>query len=361
MSEDFLGFSIQGKVKPAEEFVALETDDAPRTMQGKPDSMPNRLSVEQVPKRSFLEPKPRKFRLGDGIQKYTRPGESKRIRGIADKKLNATLKRSKRKEQETVFQLSKAELLHTAESGFLEAEGREKTYKFKQDDILEGATVGVKRKAFSFDLPYGQYHLAFTRNGQHLMAAGRKGHICMLHCETMQLACEVQAKETVRAIAALHNDTMFAAAQKKYVHVYDKQGTELHCLKNMTYQTHLDFLPYHYLLVCAGDKADLHYRDISTGEPVASMRTRAGPCRALSHNPRNAVVHMGHTNGQVTLWTPTVKEPVVKLFCHAGHVTGLACHGDYMVTGGADGRWKVWDLRKFDTVATYRTDRKSVV
>ena len=41
------------------------------------------------------------------------------------------------------------------------------------------------------------------------------------------LKCEVQVKETVRDISFLHNETLFAAAQKKYVYIYDNQGLEV--------------------------------------------------------------------------------------------------------------------------------------
>jgi len=125
-------------------------------------------------------------------------------------------------------------------------------------------------------------------------------------------------------------------------------------LKEQQYQTHLEFLPYHYLLVSAGDLADLHYRDISTGQAVCKMKTHLGPCRSIASNPRNAVVHLGHSNGTVTMWTPTVKEPVVKMFAHAGHVTGMAVHGNYMVTTGADGAWKVWDLRTYESLHGFK-------
>lgn len=40
-----------------------------------------------------------------------------------------------------------------------------------------------------------------------------------------------QVKETTHDIKFLHNEQFFAAAQKKYVYIYDKRGLEVHCLK----------------------------------------------------------------------------------------------------------------------------------
>ena len=46
-----------------------------------------------------------------------------------------------------------------------------------------------------------------------------------------QACCAAQVKETVRDVKLLHNEQFFAAAQKKYVYIYDKRGLEVHCLK----------------------------------------------------------------------------------------------------------------------------------
>ena len=48
----------------------------------------------------------------------------------------------------------------------------------------------------------------------------------------------LQVKETTRDVRFLHNEMFFAAAQRKYVYIYDKRGIEIHCLKVSTMLLH---------------------------------------------------------------------------------------------------------------------------
>lgn len=292
------------------------------------------------------------------LEKYERSGANRKelkdaLRG--DFKLGEKVKRQYKKNREAAFLLAKSEVLQTGEAGYIQLDEGESADTLVQDDILQNSGIGVARKRFNFALPYGPYKCAFTRNGQYLLNAGRKGHICFMHVDTMKIACELHVKETVRAVQPLHNNLMFAAAQKKHLYIYDSQGVEIHCLKSVRTPTHLEFLPYHFLLVCAGESAELNWRDISTGQEVSYVKTHLGPTSALRQNPRNGVVHLGHMKGLVTLWTPNVKEPVVKMPAHGGPITSLCVHGDYMLTAGADSYWKVWDLRKYESLGSHRS------
>jgi U3 small nucleolar RNA-associated protein 7 len=77
---------------------------------------------------------------------------------------------------------------------------------------------------------------------------GRQGHIAAMDWQAGGLHCEIQVKETVRAVRWLQNESMFAVAQKKYVYIYDKGGLEVHCLKKHIEVTNMEYLPYHFLL-----------------------------------------------------------------------------------------------------------------
>lgn len=97
--------------------------------------------------------------------------------------------------------------------------------------------------------------------------------------------------------------------------------------------------------------------DTSTGQQVAEMPTKLGPAMSMAQNPYNAVLHVGHQNGTVTLWSPNSSEPLVKLLAHRGAVRSLAMdrEGRYMVSTGQDLKMAVWDVRMFKEVNSYFT------
>lgn len=116
-------------------------------------------------------------------------------------------------------------------------------------------------------------------------------------------------------------------AQKKHVFIYDVNGLEIHALRNHEEATLLDFLPFHMLLVSSGKYGALRYQDISTGELVAELKTKLGSTYSMRQNPTNAIMHLGHNDGTVTLWSPNLTKPLVKMFCHKGPVQSLAVDG----------------------------------
>lgn len=156
----------------------------------------------------------------------------------------------------------------------------------------------------------------------------------------------------------LHNDQYFAVAQKKHVYIYDHQGTQLHRLDNHIEPLFLQFLPYHFLLASVGQAGYLKYTDTSMNKMITELRTGLGPPTAFTQNRRNAILHIGHGNGTVTLWTPNLTKPAVTVLAHKGPVRACAVDrgGNYMATAGADGRMNIFDIRNtYKEVHSYFT------
>lgn len=236
------------------------------------------------------------------------------------------------------------------DKGYLEAEGDlEKTYKFTQAEIKKHVDIQTAKKAFTLKLEdLGPYTLDYSRTGNHLLIGGKKGHVAAFDWKQGILQSEIQLGETVRAVKWLQSDNQFfAVAQKKYTFIYDKDGTEVHKLKKHIGALHLEYLPFHFLLASASDSGLLRYQDVSTGELVAEIRSKLGTPQSMAQNPYNAVIHLGHGNGTVTLWTPSMHQPVAKILAAQGPVRGLAIdrEGKYMAAAGGNRRIKIWDIR----------------
>ncbi|KAF2190661.1 BING4CT-domain-containing protein [Zopfia rhizophila CBS 207.26] len=294
----------------------------------------------------------------DSAKKTYGRGAQIRTKSMKDKKLRSNLKSLESKYRNAALQAKNAEILLDNSAGLLEPENElERTYKVRQDEIKAGVAIETAKKGFELRLEgLGPYDVCeYTRNGRELLIGGRKGHVACMDWRDGKLGCELQLGETVRDAKWLHNNQSFAVAQKKCVYIYARDGVEIHQLKKHVEATHLEFLPYHFLLASVSTAGVLRYTDTSTGQMITELPTHLGPPTSLCQNPHNAILHVGHQKGTVTLWSPNSTTPLVKLLPHHGQVRALAVDraGRYMVSTGQDRRMSVWDIRMFKEVHTH--------
>ncbi|KAL9232705.1 hypothetical protein vseg_007783 [Gypsophila vaccaria] len=299
----------------------------------------------------------------EDTEKYLR-GKGPNLEVVKDKKLKGQLavKEGLNKRSAITAKNFQKWLLPSV-GGFLEADGIEKTWRFKQEDIGHEVDILSKTKQFDMVLPdHGPYTINYISSGRYMALAGRKGHLSLLDVKSLKLIKEFQVRETVRDVTFLHNDLFFAAAQKKYTYIYNRDGVELHCLKEHGAVLKLQFLKNHFLLSSINKCGQLHYQDVTTGQMMGNHRTGLGRTDLMRLNPYNAVISVGHSCGTVTMWNPSNPNPLVKMLCHKGPLTALAHHpnGHLMATAGAERKIKIWDLRKYEVLQTIPGNAKSL-
>ncbi|KAI0767826.1 BING4CT-domain-containing protein [Fomes fomentarius] len=280
------------------------------------------------------------------------PENAKKYSHIHNKKLRTQLTRTSAQNARNKQLVKDAELLLMEDAGLMEVEGElEKTWRVGQGEIASAAGQQAAQGRQEWKLDGGPYRTRYTRNGRHLAVVGKKGHVATFDWQAGTLHTELQLRETCRDITFLQDHSHFAVAQNKYVFIYDRDGVELHKLKSHIEPTRLEFLPYHWLLASVGNAGYLKYQDTSTGQLVVEHRTKLGACHTMCQNPHNAIIHLGHQNGTVTLWTPNLPHPAVRLLAHLGPVASVSVDpsaaGRYMATSGQDGMVKVWDCRNW--------------
>ncbi|XP_061477509.1 WD repeat-containing protein 46 [Rhineura floridana] len=295
-----------------------------------------------------VDPFPGSAAIGHERVKKFRRGAKRNLGTVSNKRLRRHLVLQEEKAEMASKQAARMELLLLEDAGFLEGEDGEDTCTIAQVDIAEAVDLAASTKHFELRLnQFGPYRVNYTRNGRHLLLGGRRGHVAALDWHTKALMCEINVMESITDLTWLHTETMFAVAQRKWLYVYDNQGVELSCLKRFNGVQRMEFLPYHFLLATASETGFLQYLDISVGKEVATICTKGGRLGVMAQNPSSAIVHLGHSNGTVTLWSPNVKEPLVRMLCHRGAVRAVAVDGSgtYMATSGLDRKLHIYDLR----------------
>ncbi|RQM23411.1 hypothetical protein B5M09_008339 [Aphanomyces astaci] len=214
------------------------------------------------------------------VGKYLRPAPE----GQVIRKLKGELARYNKKVQDAAASAAKAEILLPEEAGY------EFTtivvvvvITFTQEQLAEHVDRNTAQKMFHLDLPtFGPYNIDYTKNGRNLILGGQKGHVAVFDTLRMNLSCEFHVKESVRDVKFLHNNSLFAVAQKKYVYIYDNTGAEAHCIRTMADPKRLAFLPYHFLLSCVSGNGLLSYNDITTGAQISTHKTKLGLCDTMA-------------------------------------------------------------------------------
>ncbi|XP_043605780.1 WD repeat-containing protein 46 [Bombus pyrosoma] len=267
---------------------------------------------------------------------------------IKNKVIRKKLKKRENTFNNTIKDTARTELFLTEGYGCLEAEPGEVTVQYKQKQIADNVDITSAAKRFTLDLAFGPYYIKYTRNGRHLVLGGRRGHVAALDWVTKNLACEMNVMESVHDVSWLHIETMFAVAQKEWVFIYDNQGIELHCLKQLNRINKLEFLPYHFLLASGSNDGYLSWLDVSIGKFVASFNSKLGKIAVMTQNPANAVLCVGDCKGVVSMWSPNSRNPLAKMLCHTQKISACAIHpyGTYMATSCPNRFIKIWDIRQ---------------
>lgn len=271
-----------------------------------------------------------------------------------------------------------ATVLHTVSGGFLEpSHPLERTSRLSQAALLAHPSVDAatrSRAAFSLSLTSSQQTYvagAYSRSGRSLLLAGGAGHVAAVDWRAATPRAELFLEDKVRDATFLHNDSLFAVAQRKAAYIYDAaSGGQVHVLRSHVSPAWLAFLPHHLLLASAPAGAlattpsaanAICYTDVSTGEVAGRPRVGTpglalGAARCAAVNLSTGTLHTGHSAGVVGVWSPLSATPLARVLSHKAGVTAVAVSPDgrWAATAGADAVTSVWDLRTWLQVRAFR-------
>ncbi|EOB13795.1 hypothetical protein NBO_58gi001, partial [Nosema bombycis CQ1] len=132
--------------------------------------------------------------------------------------------------REAIHDVKLSEILNTEKKGFIEVEDKKKTYEITQNELLKNVSQKVKEMCFKLNLE-GPIYVKYTDNGRHLAIRNDSGFVSSLDTHTMKLHFEEDFKDKLYDMSYLHNEDYIAVAQESCLFIYNKQGVELHAVR----------------------------------------------------------------------------------------------------------------------------------
>lgn len=298
---------------------------------------------------------------GIDVSKYKRFSRIKPI-STKSKYLNARLENQQLKAANAVTRAAVFDSIPSQASigGIVTESIYESTLSLNQWQIVEQSSLNTNSKFFELYLPqHGPYHARFSSNGNQLLLAGQLGHVSNIQWKNKNLVSELNVAERINDCCWLTNTDMFAVAQKYYTHVYDKKGTELHCLKQLDNTLAMSYLPYHFVLAAINDRNYLSYYDISIGKHITSYRAYSNKSVAMCQNRASGIINLAHSNGVVSLWSPNNKEQLASILCHNAGLTSISVSldGTTMLTTSVNKKASLWDLRSYKCLQKIKLEK----
>lgn len=141
-----------------------------------------------------------------------------------------------RRIKKAIKQTARTEVLLNEQTGFIEFDGNEEPASITQSEIVSNVDISAATKHFQLNLnEFGPYRHSYTGNGRYLLLGGKKGHIAAIDWITKGLQCEINVMEEIADVSWLHQETLFAVAQKSYVHIYDNKVFIHYALTKITH------------------------------------------------------------------------------------------------------------------------------
>lgn len=266
---------------------------------------------------------------------------------MSKKNIQEKIKLEKKLEKKAQIDALIYESIYADESGYIDTDKNEKTYKLTQEYIKRNVSRKVADMCFNLTLPNGPFFCKYSKNSRFLNIFNRNGFFSSMDTVRNKVFFEENIKDKIYDAIYLHNEDFIALAQEKNVFIYNKQGVEIHAVGENNNVKKLEYLPYHFLLVSASSDGFLKYQDTTNGKIVSSIYIKDKNIIKLNQNSSTAIIYTGHSNGVVSLWSPNSKNYISKVLCHATSVLNLEIDraGRYMYTTGIDQYTKVWDIR----------------